>query len=121
MDLKLPNLTEMRSKGPKDAKIMFCGEAPGAEEEMLGIPFVGASGRELDKLCTEAGIDPASVYMTNVLRRRPQDNKIENFCVKNREFGVMGMPALQPGQYLMREFNSELERFYDEIEEVKPN
>lgn len=121
MEQRLTIWPEMRSKGPKDAKILFIGEAPGGEEEMLGLPFMGASGRELDKLCVEAGIDPASTYMTNVLRKRPQDNKIENFCVKNKELGITGMPALQPGMYLMREFHGELERLYDEIAEVKPN
>lgn|GEM_PF-729687 len=121
MDLRLTTYSEMRSKGPIPASILFCGEAPGAEEEMLGIPFVGTSGKELDKLCLEAGLDPASCYFTNVFRKRPVDNKIENFCVKNRELGISGMPALQPGQYVMREFASELERFYSEIEEVKPN
>lgn len=121
MDIRQTIYPAMRSKGPKTAKIMAIGEAPGAEEQMMGMPFVGWSGKELDKLLEEAGISPASVYMTNVFRRRPNDNKIENFCVRDKEKGLALMPALHPGQYVMREFHDELQRLYDEIEEVGPN
>ena len=52
---------EMKPSGPLAARIMCIGEAPGAEEQMLGLPFVGWSGKELTKLLTEAGIDREAV------------------------------------------------------------
>lgn len=112
---------EMRPSGPLAARIMCIGEAPGAEEQMLGLPFVGWSGKELTKLLTEAGISREATYMTNVFFRRPHENKIENFCTKNKERGIAGMPALQPGQFVLSDFGPELERLYDEIAKVKPN
>jgi DNA polymerase len=111
----------MKATGPKDAKIMCIGEAPGAEEMMTGQPFVGWSGKELRKMLWQSGIDPAQVYMTNVFFIRPQDNKIENFCTRTRDKGIAGMPALSPGNYVYNPFTPELERLYDEIEAVRPN
>ena len=60
--------------GPKDAKIVIVGEAPGAEEERQGIPFCGAAGRVLDSLLRNAGIDRNSCYITNVVKERPHNN-----------------------------------------------
>lgn len=65
------------AKGPRDAKIVIVGEAPGADEIRKGIPFVGQSGKELDKMLVDAGIDPASCYFTNVVMTRPPDNDID--------------------------------------------
>lgn len=111
----------MKASGPADARIMCIGEAPGAEEEMLGRPFVGWSGKELRKMLLQSGIDPAGVYMTNVFFRRPQENKIENFCTRKKELGISGMPSLSPGNFVQANFAPELERLYDEIQKVKPN
>jgi uracil-DNA glycosylase family 4 len=58
---------------------MIVGEAPGYEEEKAGIPFVGPSGQELNRMLTLAGIDPGSVYKTNVCRVRPPGNDIDHF------------------------------------------
>jgi DNA polymerase len=54
---------------------MFIGEAPGADEDRLGTPFVGRSGRLLDSLLTEAGIDREEVFIANVLKCRPPGNR----------------------------------------------
>src|SRR3990167_8207216 len=69
-------------EGPVPARIMIVGEAPGAEEERSGHPFVGASGRELDKMLNEAGILRSECFVTNVCRERPPDNKIDIWLSK---------------------------------------
>jgi uracil-DNA glycosylase family 4 len=62
--------------GDADAKLMFVGEAPGANEDRLGLPFVGQAGKLLDKLLAEIGMDRAhGVFITNVLKCRPPDNR----------------------------------------------
>jgi uracil-DNA glycosylase len=112
----------MRPSGPKDAKIMLIGEAPGIEEMMQGAPFVGASGKELRRMLKQAGIDPVSCWLTNVFFSRPPDNKIENFTQRvEMKNGIAGFPALFPGRYVISDFAYEIERLYDEIATVRPN
>jgi uracil-DNA glycosylase len=60
--------------GPSDAKIAIVGEAPGAEEDSQGIPFVGEAGRMLNRILKESGLDRHSIYLTNVVKRRPPNN-----------------------------------------------
>lgn len=69
----------VRPEGPCPAKIMLVGEAPGEQEVQKGIPFVGASGVELNKMLHEATIMRSECFVTNVVRERPFQNKIENF------------------------------------------
>ncbi len=54
--------------GPKDARIALIGERPGKEENRRGIPFVGVSGREMDRYLLRAGIDRSTCYVTNLLK-----------------------------------------------------
>ena len=54
---------------------MLVGEAPGAREDEQGRPFVGRSGKLLDELLAEAGLDRAQVYITNVVKARPPGNR----------------------------------------------
>jgi len=61
--------------GPKDAKLVVIGEAPGAQEEKQGEPFVGPSGQLLDYALKKNGVDPKEVYKTNVVMCRPPDNR----------------------------------------------
>jgi DNA polymerase len=62
--------------GDPDADLMFVGEAPGREEDLRGEPFVGRSGQLLDRLLAEeVGIDRGSVYIANVVKCRPPDNR----------------------------------------------
>ena len=64
------------SRGNPFAKLMIIGEAPGAKEEELGEPFVGRSGKLLDKLLQNAGIDiNQDVYFCNVVKCRPPQNR----------------------------------------------
>jgi DNA polymerase len=61
--------------GPVDASVMIVGEAPGFNEDMQGKPFVGAAGKLLDTLLAQIGLDRDSVYITNVLKCRPPQNR----------------------------------------------
>jgi len=62
-------------KGNPDASILFIGEAPGAKEDEQGIPFVGAAGKELDKLLRSIGLTLEDVYIANILKYRPPENR----------------------------------------------
>jgi len=62
-------------EGNPDAAVMFVGEAPGLREDELKRPFVGRSGQLLDKLILEIGWKRGDVYITNIVKRRPPDNR----------------------------------------------
>lgn len=61
--------------GSPNAQIMFIGEAPGAQEDKLGLPFVGRSGDYLNYLLKLIDLDRDSVFITNVVKHRPPDNR----------------------------------------------
>jgi len=62
-------------EGNPDAALMFVGEAPGAEEDRTGRPFVGPAGRKLDDIIQAMGLRREDVYIANVLKSRPPDNR----------------------------------------------
>ena len=62
-------------KGNPNADIVLIGEAPGAEEDVQGIPFVGRAGKELDKLLQKIGLTLDDVYICNILKYRPPENR----------------------------------------------
>ncbi len=62
-------------EGPLDAKVMFIGEAPGAQEDMTGRPFVGRSGSLLTEMLNEIGLQREEVFITSVLKSRPPRNR----------------------------------------------
>ncbi|HEY5902883.1 MAG TPA: uracil-DNA glycosylase [Anaerolineales bacterium] len=61
--------------GNPDARIMFIGEAPGKQEAKSGKPFVGAAGHVLDELLKSIGLERSQVYITNILKDRPPENR----------------------------------------------
>ena len=61
--------------GNRNADIMFVGEAPGADEDKTGIPFVGAAGKHLDRFFEAVGIEREDVYIANILKCRPPNNR----------------------------------------------
>lgn len=61
--------------GNADASIVFIGEAPGKSEDEQGKPFVGASGRFLNEMLEAAGLVRADVYITNIVKYRPPNNR----------------------------------------------
>ncbi len=73
-------LYETRTKavfgaGNADADLMFVGEAPGAEEDRQGLPFVGRAGQLLNQLLAEIGMAREDVFIANVLKSRPPGNR----------------------------------------------
>lgn len=63
-------------EGQLAAKIMFVGEAPGRSEDEKGRPFVGAAGKILDDLLQKVGIERSQVFITNVVKCRPPNNRV---------------------------------------------
>lgn len=61
--------------GSPDARIMLIGEAPGSEEDRQGLPFVGKSGKLLDRMLATIGLDRSSVWITNAIFWRPPGNR----------------------------------------------
>lgn len=75
-----PELAEQATQlvlgdGNPDAKIVFIGEAPGKAEDEQGLPFVGASGRFLNEMLDAAGLVRGDVYITNIVKYRPPNNR----------------------------------------------
>lgn len=73
-----PEATFVFGQGNPNAKIMFIGEAPGKEEDKQGIPFVGRSGQLLRKAIIKSGINIDDIYITNIVKCRPENNKTPN-------------------------------------------
>lgn len=73
--LKLTSNKTVFGGGNPNSKIMFIGEAPGADEDRIGEPFVGRSGQLLDKMLSAIGLDREKCYITNVLPWRPPGNR----------------------------------------------
>ena len=61
--------------GNVDADILFVGEAPGRNEDLQGIPFCGAAGKNLDKLLENVGLSRKDIYIANILKCRPPENR----------------------------------------------
>lgn len=61
--------------GNIEADIVFVGEAPGKKEDELGVPFVGSAGKFLDKMLESAGMARGNVYITNIVKYRPPNNR----------------------------------------------
>ena len=65
-------------EGNPRAKLVFVGEAPGREEDLQGYPFVGRAGRLLDKILAAIGLQRTDIYITNILKCRPPNNRNPN-------------------------------------------
>ncbi len=63
------------ARGCPDAALMIIGEAPGADEDRQGRPFVGRAGRLLDSMLLAIGLDEKDVYITNIVKSRPPGNR----------------------------------------------
>ena len=74
-NLRLTAKNTVFADGNPQAKVMLIGEAPGRDEDLQGLPFVGRSGQLLDRMLAAIGLDRSSVYITNVLAWRPPGNR----------------------------------------------
>jgi len=89
-------------EGPVPARVFFLGEAPGAQEDRSGRPFVGPSGRLLDRLLADAGLPRSEVYITSCVKCRPPNNRTPhvnelNICQAtwlNRQIELMDPPLV---------------------------
>jgi len=95
--------------GPKDAKIAIVGEAPGKEEDSVGEPFVGSSGKLLKDMLLRVGINFNNCYVTNVVKYRPQSN---NFALLYKD-----AKKTKPNDYLQLWQNALIK----ELREISPN
>ncbi len=75
IELKKTATRYVPGDGNPDAKIVFIGEAPGKSEDAQGIPFVGAAGKFLKEMLASIGMKREDVYITNIVKYRPPDNR----------------------------------------------
>lgn len=111
---------QVRPSGPSTARIMIVGEAPGVEEEAKGLPFVGASGYELDRMLHEAGIARNECFITNVSRERPAGNDINLFISGNKKSPGPEWSQLRD-RWVTRQISEGYSLLQKEISLVKPN
>jgi uracil-DNA glycosylase len=114
----------------KRYKIAIVGEAWGAEEAQVGLPFVGSSGRLLNQMLEEAGIERQDCFVTNVFNLQPKapfpnpknlkDNDVRNLCT-TKALSKVPMPEMSKGEYLQDQYWPEVVRLYKELADVKPN
>jgi len=108
-------------EGSHDARIMFIGEAPGRNEAKTGRPFCGAAGRILDELLASIDTPRTDVYITNIVKDRPPNNRdplpteIELYApfldrqigtIQPRVFATLGRFSMQ---YIMKKFDLSFE------------
>src|SRR6266404_8005181 len=113
-------MKEINGDGPIPSRIMIVGEAPGAEEEFKGKPFVGASGIELNRMLGEAGISRSECFVTNVSRVRPPENKISYF-IPERKSDVTSRHTLLRDRHVTEEIIQGVAQLKLEIDCVRPN
>ena len=99
-------------EGPATAEIMFIGEGPGFHENEQGRPFVGAAGKFLDQLLAQAGVTRAEVWIGNVVKCRPPENRdpLPEELAACNEYLERQIQAINPsiivtlGRYSMNKF-----------------
>lgn len=108
-----------------NSKIFIIGEAPGKDEVEQNEPFVGASGRELNQMLSDAGIRRSDCSLSNVFNQRPPNNEEEYFCVTKDQLPAgYSLPPLitkPKALYVAPQYLHNLDRLKKEIEEVRPN
>jgi uracil-DNA glycosylase len=128
------------SRGSRQAKIVIIGEAPGKDEAERGIPFVGASGQELDRMLVDAGIyktdakgqilNKDDVFFTNVTLIRPPNNDINEWVQKTPTFKKPSKSVKKPtpnhyvphrGWWVEPHVRRDAELLVEDLKEIKPN
>jgi uracil-DNA glycosylase len=106
---------------PANSRIMIVGEAPGADEEERGKPFVGKSGWLLDSLLAQSGIGRSGCYVTNVCKYRPPANKVEEWWTDNAAKARRNALPFRHGDHWLHGYVAEgLADLPHEIEAAKP-
>lgn len=99
---------------------MIVGEAWGKDEEAEGKPFVGASGRLLNTLLKQVGINRETCYITNVFNFRPPSNDVKKLCGPKAS-GIKGLPALAKSKYVDVKYEPEVKRLLEEVRVNDPD
>jgi uracil-DNA glycosylase family 4 len=74
-ELKAQATQQVFGDGNPDAQIVFIGEAPGKNEDLQGLPFVGAAGKFLNEMLETIGLERTDIYITNIVKYRPPENR----------------------------------------------
>ena len=82
-DLCKTRTNAVPGKGSFQSDVIFVGEAPGRNEDKKGEPFIGIAGKKLSIALEEAGISRDAVYITNIVKCRPPDNRVPNTNERN--------------------------------------
>lgn len=102
-------------------KIAFVGEAYGAEEARMLMPFVGSSGYLFDRMLDDAGIRRLDCFVTNVFNLQPKPtNDIANLCGKKADVRH-GFAPLSSGKYIRDQYLQEVDRLREELLDIRPN
>lgn len=104
------------TSGPHDAKIVIVAESWGNEEANQKIPLCGESGKEFDRMLLEAGIDPSSVFKTNVMAAKPEGNDAWRFFEEATPRGQT-FKGLNPSKWVL----SEVSRLHSQLRAIKPS
>ena len=113
----------IRPVGPVPARVMIVGDMPGKDDDIIGMPFLGSSGKELKRMLEQAGFDWKACFLTNVFLDMPEGNDVKNFCAKRGDVGKdYPYLPLSPGNYVRPErARLELGRLADEVRACRPD
>lgn len=110
------------ASGPRTARVVIVGEAPGADEVRLGEPFVGSSGYELTRMLHEAGIIRSECFITNVANERPSGNDISLWIADSRaDAQRKGFTDEHFGKHISPEVRQGIDRLTADLAEIRPN
>lgn len=112
---------QVGSSGPVPARVMIVGEAPGADEERQGEPFVGMAGKELSRMLSDAGIPRHLCRIVNVCRVRPPNNDIAHFIPRSKkDIEAIVDPVTIQGRTVERCVAEGVEELVREIQATQP-
>lgn len=85
-------------EGSAQARVMFIGEGPGAQEDLTGRPFVGKAGQLLNRLLKDIGLQREEVFIANVVKCRPPDNRVpsDNEALSCNDWLMSQIAVVQP-------------------------
>lgn len=109
-----------RGDGPEGAKLMIVGEAYGENEENAGLPFVGYSGQELNRMLHDAGIMRSECYLTNLVNARPPYNDLTKW-MPTKKADVTGAHVKVRDRMVLPIIKQGYEALWAEINQVKPD
>jgi len=113
-------MPRVRGEGPIPSRIMLVGEAPSEEDVRTGTPFQGGSGQELNRMLHEAGIMRSECYVTNVLKIRPPEGRLDSVIAEKKK-DITAQHTLLRDRYCLAPVHEGYAELLAEIEMVQPN